>query len=251
MTRFCRCSLSGFLLAALMICGQVKADVVNGSFESFFGSWTTVGPNTATTSVAGVSPTDGSRMAYLNNGIGSLPLPIHGFIVDSNLGLTPGTTSLFVQSNFPNATEGATLFQTFFMDDPSNPGLDCELSFDYNFLTNETVSTDRQNDFAFFGLFDSAGSIVAAGAVSVFSSTFIGASGPYASQTGWNTVTISNLAGGQNYSLLFGVFDNVTLTGDSAFLVDNVRVTCVPEPSSAFLLGLASAGALGFRRRRC
>lgn len=248
MTRFNSYSISGFLLTALLVSGQLSADVVNGSFENFYNGWTAVGPNSAVTSIAGVNPTDGSRMAYLNNGAGALPLGVHGFIIDSNIGLPAGSFSALIQSFAPNATEGATLFQTFTLDDST--GLDCEITFDYNFLTNETLSPNRNNDFAFYSLFDGNGNLAASGAVGVFSSTFVGASGAFASQTGWNSVTISNLVGGQNYSLLFGVFDNGSTLVDSALLLDNIQVNCVPEPSSAMLLGLASVSAFGFRRRK-
>jgi len=241
-------SFSGFLLTALVVSVQANADVVNGSFENFYNGWTAVGPNSAVTSVAGVNPTDGSRMSFLNNGAGSLPLGVHGFIIDSNLGLPAGSFSTLIQSVAPNSTEGATLFQTFDLDDST--GLDCEITFDYNFLTNETLSVNRNNDFAFYSLFDGNGNLAAAGAVSVFTSTFVGASGAFASQTGWNTVTIGNLVGGQSYSLLFGVFDDVSTSVDSALLVDNIQVNCVPEPSSAMMLGLATMSTFGFRRRR-
>jgi len=248
MTRFNRCTLFGFVLAALLS-GQVNAGVVNGSFENFFNNWTQNGPNTATTGIAGVTPTHLNRMAFISNGSGSLPLAVHGFIVDTNLGLASGTFAGAVQSAFPNATEGATFFQSFAL---GNPGETCSITFDWNFLTNETTTVGQpgNNDFAFFGLVDGGGNIVASGSVDVVGSTFIGASSPFAAQTGWQSASITGLTGGQNFSLVFGVFDAGNSLIDSGLLVDNIQCQCVPEPSSAMLLGLATVSAVGFRRRR-
>ncbi|HAC90753.1 MAG TPA: hypothetical protein DCF63_08985 [Planctomycetaceae bacterium] len=67
-------------------------------------------------------------------------------------------------------------------------------------------------------------------------------------QTGWGTVSISNLPSGNNYSLVFGVFDDGDAVVDSGLLIDNVTV--VPEPSAALLLGLCALPGALVRRRR-
>lgn len=234
--------LSVFLLSAIFAGLPAKADVVNGSFENFFASWTTSGPNTATTNVAGVLPTDGQRLAYLNNGQGALPLFVQSFIVDNNLGLTAGSFSNLVNSVSPNATEGAVLFQSFDLNLGNNT-----LLFDWNFLTNENAVGTQNNDFGMYALLDGSNSLVSSGAVDVLNSSFMPTptGSPFAEQTGWSTVSIGGLNPGSNYTLIFGVFDDATTTVNSGLLIDNVR--SIPEPSAGLLAGL---GLLPFLRRR-
>ena len=47
MTRFNRIFLMGFAVVAISF-SQARADILNGSFENFFGGWTQVGPNSVT-----------------------------------------------------------------------------------------------------------------------------------------------------------------------------------------------------------
>jgi hypothetical protein len=238
--------LLGLLLSATFSVLPANADVVNGSFENFFASWTTSGPNTATTSVAGVLPTDGARLAFLSNGSGSLPLFVQSFIVDTNLGLPAGSFSGAVSALYPNAGVGAVLFQNFTLNANQNA-----LVFDWNFLTNEIAAgasgTARNNDFGFYSLWDSASNLVANGSVDVLSSTFASTPNgtPFADQTGWSPVSVSGLSPSGNYTLLFGVFQDGLSGVDSGLLVDNIRA--VPEPSAGLLAGIA---LLPFLRRR-
>jgi hypothetical protein len=232
------------LLVFFLSMPQCFGGVVNGSFESFYNGWTTVGPNSVVPNIAGVLPTEGDGMAYLSSGTGAVSLPTHGFIIDSDLGFAPGFFQAAVQNAYPNATQGATLFQTFTLAPNQN-----ELRFDLNFLTNETQAAQPNNDFGFVWLVDSSSNVVTFSAVDVLNSTFsptpVGS--PYASQTGWLNYSIAGLVSGETYSLVVGVFDNVTTGGDSSLLIDNIR--SVPEPSSALLLALATIG-LGLARRR-
>jgi hypothetical protein len=244
MTRFSPCFCLGLLLSASVIASPVSADVVNGGFENFFAGWTTSGPNTAASNVAGVLPTEGRRMAYLSNGSGSLPLFVQSFIVDSNLGLPAGTVTTLLSSFWPTTTEGAVLFQTFTLDSNQNA-----LSFDWNLLTNEVATGQPNNDYGVYGLFDSSGGLVSVSAQEVLSSTFVPtpSGAPFSDQTGWSTVSISGLTPGDSYSLVFGVFDVGSTSTNTGLLIDNIQA--VPEPSSAMLLGLAALPLIAGRRR--
>lgn len=233
-----------FLLAISWSNSPGRAAIVNGSFDNFYNGWTTVGPNSVVPNIAGVLPTNGNSMAYLSSGDGAVNLSVHTFIIDSGLGFAPGFFEAEIQAAYPNATEGATLFQPFTMEPNRN-----ELRFDLNFLTNETSSAQPNNDFAFYWLVDSSSNVVTFNAVDVLNSSFTPTptGSPYVDQTGWMNFSITGLTPGESYSLVFGVFDNVTTGGSSSLLVDNIRT--VPEPSSALLLALVTT-AIPFVRRR-
>lgn len=245
MTRSNPAAVVGLVIATLLVSGQAKAGIVNGSFESFFNNWTAVGPNSGASDIAGVLPTDGTLLAHLSNGGGAVPIAALGAFVDDDLGLAPGTAEGLVQATYPNATEGAILYQLLISLGAGETGIE----FDWNFLSNEPDDATPLNDFAIYGLFDGT-NLVASGSVDVNTSTFVATpSGtPYLKQTGWGTVSISNLPSGNNYSLVFGVFDDGDAVVDSGLLIDNVTV--VPEPSAALLLGLSALPGALVRRRR-
>jgi hypothetical protein len=234
----------GMLFSSGFLAPLSSAAILNGSFENFYNGWTTVGPNSVVPNIAGVLPTEGDGMAYLSSGTGAVPLSVHGFIIDSDLGFAPGFFEATVQAAYPNATEGATLFQSFTLDPSRN-----ELRFDLNFLTNESASAQPNNDFAFYWVVDSSSNLVAFSALDVLNSSFtptpVGS--PYADQTGWLSYSVTGLIPGATYKLVFGVFDSVTTSGSSSLLVDNIRT--VPEPSSALLVALVSSSLVLLRRR--
>ena len=244
MTRSNPAAVVGLVIATLLAPGQAKAGIVNGSFESFFNNWSSVGPGSGAADIAGVLPTDSNLLAHLSNGGGAVPIAALGAFIDDDLGLAPGTAEGLVQATYPNATEGAILYQLLISLGAGETGIE----FDWNFLTNEP-DVNPNNDFAFYGLFDGT-TLVSSGSVDINNSTFIATPNgtPYSKQTGWGTVAINNLPSGNNYSLVFGVFDDQSGAVDSGLLIDNVTV--VPEPSAALLLGLSALPGALIRRRR-
>lgn len=237
MTRLSRSFLLGLSFGLLLLGNGASAAVVNGSFESGMASWTTVGPNSVVPSgtINLNVATDGSNYGYIHNGVGAQNVLIQDFVLQS-LGVAPN----YISSNFSGSTEGALLFQQFTVGAGFN-----QLTFDWNFLTDENSRSSQFNDFAFAHLFDNTLLPVATAYVDTFAPLVAG-SPNYVSETGWQSVTFSGLNSGSNYTLVFGVFDVSDRVVDSALIIDNVRL--VPEPSSISLLALC--GLAGFTRRR-
>ena len=129
---------------------------------------------------------------------------------------------------------------------------DTQLTFQYDFLSNEPFQSMSRNDFAFAALFDAANALQ--GNVTTFASVNGSSLGIFNSQipfqfhTGYQTLTLSlaGLAPG-NYALGIGVEDAVTADHASGVLLDNVQI--VPE-ASPFVLALTGAALLLAVRRR-
>ncbi len=215
----------------------LHAGFANGSFEApSITPWIVLGPGgPITPSFDGELPTDGAKMALIETTIGRLPVSVLDAVVGGVLGVGPS----YLASAFPSATEGALLYQMVSL----TPG-ESAVSFDWNFLTNESTPSLLYNDFAFAHLI-SGGSLVDSAVVDTYS-TFTGSGSLYTDHTGWSTTTFTGLAPG-SYALLFGVFDATDPGIPSALLVDNVRA--IPEPSTILLSGLA-VGLISSRRRR-
>jgi hypothetical protein len=231
--------------------------VSNGSFETgSFTGWDTLSDgnqavldNTAicgsTTPCSG-TPTNGTSEALLKT-----PGTANVSSLETFLGLTPGT---LIASN---VTGGSAISQTFTLDTAGT------LSFSWNFLTNETVRTPAppNNDFASYFLNDASGGVpLGSGGIqggllstgvplgSVLSSTLSSSTQLFDAETGFNSVSLSLLAG--TYTLKFLVADNGDLTGQSGLLVDNVSFQPIPEPATTSWLGAALSLGVSARFRR-
>ena len=104
------------------------------------------------------------------------------------------------------------------------------LSFNFNFLTNESTAFpgDIINDFAFVSIFSTSGtSIVPATVLADVAGTFfplVASSTRFAQQTGFRTYTSQALAAG-TYRLGIGVVNVTDDTVDSGLLIDNLTLT--------------------------
>jgi|LakMenE01Jun11ns_1017448.scaffolds.fasta_scaffold9954059_4 hypothetical protein len=245
MTRSQR-SLAYFASLVLLSASSVSAGVVNGSFQSGFSGWTGAGPNSSVPvnfiNVASTSPapTDSTLMAYLHNGTGAKSVALHNILLNS-LGLPAS----YISTNFPGATQGATLLQTFNLTASEN-----EIEFDWNFLTNEDLPPMVSNrDFGFAHLLNNANAIVGSAFLDTNSVGFTsGLGADYDHELGWQTVSFSGLTPGATYKLVFGLFDVTDNFTNSGLLID--RIVAVPEPSTALLFGIGSCLCLTIRRRR-
>ena len=128
---------------------------------------------------------------------------------------------------------------------------DTNLTLQYDFLTNEDVSSTHHNDFAFDAIFNSSNAVVSSSTFAQVNTanaqTLFGGGSPFIFHTGFQTLAlnISSLAPG-NYTLGIGVEDMTTSDGNSGVLLDNVQI--VPEPSSIAFCIAGATLLLALRR---
>ena len=232
-------------LGSLAIATPADAAVINGSFENDFNNWNTIGDVSTQTSSFGSSPTQGTSQALITNASSQnpddfpeaagtfnfsgndtatvgVPGGLNDFL-DIPVSSLPGSDSFL---DFPQ--EGAALQQTFTVQAGDM------LSFDWNFLTNDTAN----RDYAFVAL-DGVSQLADTTASLSDSNT------AFASETGSQNFSFEFSSGGE-FTLALGVVDAGDVTQSSALLVDNVQVTSQPTPVPEPLTILGSATALGF-----
>lgn len=207
-------------LFALSIINQAKGDIIiDGGFESGFNGWSTLGFSTIQSSAFGSGPTEGIHQAFLETGDdttsathASLDI-FFGFEV----GLLDGISTAGVES-------GSAIKQSF----TANAG--DSLSFDWNFLTNDDITAPDSafNDIAFFSL-----NSIPIKLADLFSSFTI-SSTTFNFESGFHTSTIGIQSAGI-HTIGFGVANVGDQLINSGLLVDNVKITAVPEPSSLIL----------------
>ncbi|NEO82409.1 PEP-CTERM sorting domain-containing protein [Moorena sp. SIO4G3] len=218
--------------AATLLSANPALAIVNGSFETGdFTEWATIGDTSIQTAAFGSGPTDGDFQALLTTDFGSVPVSD----LETFLGLTAG--SLATIPNLPNVDtprEGSAIQQTF----TAHAG--DVLTFDWNFLTNESTSSfdpARFNDFSFVSI-----AKMVDGLADTNSPLFIDSLTPFFQETGFQSFSYTFETSG-TFSLGLGVLDEDDEIVDSRLLIDNVELTPVPEPAS--ILGLLALSALG------
>jgi hypothetical protein len=214
------CSISLSVVAAVQ---PASAQLVNGGFETGnFTGWATTGNASIQTSAFGSGPTEGTFEALLSTDDPTVP----DFSLEAFLGLAPGSLDNLGNGN---ATEGSAIRQTFLAEAGDI------LTFDWNFLTNEGTSSFF-NDFSFVSL-----AVLSELGDTTFP-IFMNSLTPFGQETGFQTFSFTIPTTG-TYTLGFGatdVADNIVASG---LLVDNVKLTPVPEPTST--LGVLAFGAFG------
>jgi hypothetical protein len=191
--------------------------VPNGGFETGdFSNWVLAGgPNTVRTASFGSGPTEGTYDALVSNASG-----VSTSTLESFLGVTPGSLNGLGNGTVVN---GSAIQQTVTVA----AGL--TLTFDWNFLTNETIGSITFDDFAFISLAPVSGAGTLQTLARVRDSSFIVApsSTGFGHMTGFHTFTYTFTAGG-TFTLSVGAV-NVGDSGTaSAVLVDNFQLG---EPS--------------------
>jgi hypothetical protein len=246
------------LIASVVFPVTVKAATLNGGFEDGFSGWETIGNYRIESSAFGINPVEGKSQAFLSTAyqevvgldvnfnpiIGGNAVPvdfISGFSsLEEFLEISTffGNTSL---DSIATATpiEGSAIKQTF------TAAAGQRLTFNWNFLTNESVDSTavdnftfpQFNDFAFVSIKSDSFSQLFSLANTV--SGFTDSATNFTNETGYRQFSYTVPTTG-TYTLGIGVVDVGEPTRVSGLLVDNVEV---PEPGST--LALLVGGALG------
>lgn len=215
--------LSVLALAALASSGH--AGVLNGSFETGLGSWSTIGD----VSQSSVFSTDGSNSARLTPSVSI-------GTIESTLGLTAGTIDSLTPDGLNGSkkpTDGAAIYQTFSI------GVGDVISFDFSYVDAE--SNNNWNDTAIAIIDGASGSLM---------DLILGSSLATDSTSGSGTFTATQA--NSNATLAFVVFNQGDTAVDPVLYIDNVAGGEIPEPATLglMILGLAGIG-LTRKKRTC
>jgi hypothetical protein len=226
-------SLCAAAAVAFVLVGQAQAQLLNGDFSNGLTNWNPQGDASISSGAAFLTTAinDGSDDTSNFNVSGTSPLNANVALgLEESTGLAIGGADLGIDPAF----EGSGLSQTF-----SLPAGLYQLSFSYNFFTNEVTAFDH----AYVGVNGTVYSFAD-------SSDAIIASTPYITETGLqNFVQVFTSTGTVTLSL--GVADIASFDLTSAVLIDGITLTAIPEPSTyAALVGSLALGFVALRRRR-
>ncbi|MGF1608405.1 MAG: FecR domain-containing protein [Kiloniellales bacterium] len=179
---------------------------VDGSFETGFTGWETVGAATIETAAFNSGPTEGLNQALITTGTGAQSAAsiedLLGLALGSLTGLGNGT-----------ATEGSVITASFTL------AAGDALSFDFNFLTDEIPAAGEVNDFAFVLIDDVLTELADTTTALVASDT------RFVDETGFLSSFSFTAPEDGTYQLAIGVMDVDDTIVDSGLLIDNVTVT--------------------------
>jgi hypothetical protein len=209
---------------------STNATLVNRGFESGnFNGWTTLGTTSIETTTFGSGSTEGNSQALLSTGGATF----NGSIVEKFLALEDESLNNFGKGE---VTKGSAIQQKFTAKAGDT------LSFDWNFLTNEILPPVSFSDFSFASITSSDNSVSSlleladvTDTTSEFSLT------EFFQETGFRTFSLK-LPTTATYTLGLGIIDVGDSDLDSGLLVDNFKLTSVPEPANE--LGLLGISAL-------
>ncbi|MEH2406059.1 hypothetical protein [Nostoc sp.] len=216
---------------------STNATLVNGSFETGnFTGWSTLGSTSIETAIFGSDPTDGTSQAFLSTGGGTF----NDSITEKFLGLKAGSLNNLGKGQ---VSKGSNIQQIF-----TGKAGDI-LSFDYNFLNDEILTPIIFPDFSFVSINSSSDSSTSSllELADVTDATSKSSLTEFAEETGFKTFSFKLPTTG-TYTLGIGVINVGDIAFDSGLLIDNVKVTSVPEPSFG-LLEFSALALLGLWKK--
>ncbi len=193
----------GFIQADLAVAELLgNREVRNGGFENKdFNSWKTIGNASIQTAEFGIAPTEGDFQALITTALGT----VNDTEIETFLGLNLGEIDLIGNGD---ATEGSALQKQVVVETGDI------LSFDFNFLTNETTF----DDFAFVSVIPNTNFELAdISSASVLSST------RFELETGYDNFTYEFTEAG-TYNVGIGIVDVTDTAFESGLLVDDFKV---------------------------
>ncbi|MFS0518390.1 hypothetical protein ACEYW6_27235 [Nostoc sp. UIC 10607] len=217
---------------------STNVTLANSGFESGnFTGWTTLGSTSIETTTFGSGSTEGNFQALLSTGGATFD----GSIIEKFLVLEDNSLNNF---DGEEVIKGSAIQQQFTAKSGDI------LSFDWNFLTNEVLPPVTFSDFSFVSISSSDNSVSSlleladvTDTTSEFSLT------DFFQETGFGTFSLK-LPTTATYTLGLGVIDVGDNDFDSGLLVDNFKLTSVPEPTNELgLLGFSTLVLLRFWRK--
>ena len=179
-------------------------EIENGGFETAdFSGWETTGVASIETSDFGSGPTEGIYQALITNDLGA----VTDTELETFLNLTPQTLD-----NLGNGdvTEGSAIAQTVTVSAGT------QLSFDWNYLTNEVNGDDLFNDFAFISIESEDSQIFA----DTFSFLDVSDTGVFSQETGFGSFDYTFENSG-TFTIGVGVVDVGDTGVSTGLLLDN------------------------------
>ncbi|MDJ0680244.1 MAG: S8 family serine peptidase [Xenococcaceae cyanobacterium MO_167.B52] len=181
-------------------------NLVNGGFETGnFDEWERLGNVTIQTGNFGIEPTQGSRQAFLTNGSNA----VNNLDLEVFVGLQPGELDTF---NNGFTVQGSAIKRTV------EVAAGDTLSFDWNFITNESTPDTIFNDFAFVSITPGT-----AWEIADTGSDFVDSETSFQSETGYSSFSYTFTSSG-TFTVAVGVVDVVDDGIDSGLLVDNFSI---------------------------
>ncbi|MGF1482060.1 MAG: pre-peptidase C-terminal domain-containing protein [Cyanophyceae cyanobacterium] len=195
---------------SIELISEDPGELENGSFDGTFGSWQTIGDTSIENADFGVTPTDGSFQALIANGVSDSGAAVTTSDLEEFLDLSPG---LLDNLSNGDVTEGSAIKQAFVVNEGD------VLTFDWNFLTNESTPEETFNDFAFFSV--SSPTIKLADTTEPSLETLaVG----FNEETGFRTAAVG-FSESETVTLNLGVVDVEDNNVNSALIVDNIRIS--------------------------
>jgi len=244
-----------FLLTlAILPTGAVRAATVEGFESTTLSATNSIGDaSIRTPNYFGINPTEGTHELLLttistagSHDPGPTQSGTNAASV-SSLATFLGVSTSNIRDGTTTGTEGSA-----FKLDLGMVTAGSTITFNYDFLTNDSAPPNGHNDFAFITLTGNTGNTpIVTDEVTSLQTPTTGVGNPFVLETHYQTYTINiNTTG--NYTLGIGVVDGTTFDTSSALLVDNISVNpgaAVPEPSTIGLI-IAGAGSFLAARRR-